>query len=200
LALADAVGYTRASGMALLTLGTLAYQAGDLATARSHFEASARLGRELGHAHGWWVTYALLNVSHVAIDQGQYPSARAALVESVSRWPELGNSATLARLLEASAHLAAATGRHGEALRLAGAAGRVRERAGRPPSAAERVALERWLRPAYAMLGDEVAAGAWQDGQAVPPEQALRFASVSLAEAGLPTDPAAPRPRPSRTS
>jgi predicted ATPase/transcriptional regulator with XRE-family HTH domain len=195
LALADAVGYTRASGMALLTLGTLAHQAGDLVTARSHFEESARLGQELGHGHAWWVTYALLNVSHVAVDEGQYSSARAALVESVSRWPELGNRATLARLLEASAHLVAATDRRVEALRLAGAAERLRASMGRPASAAERVALEAWLRPAYAGLGDEAATRAWQEGQAVPTEQVLGLVSVSLAEATIPGDAARAQPR-----
>ena len=143
--LAEAVGYARENGMALLTLGTLARQAGFLGTARRHFEASARLGHELGHGNGWWVTYALVNVRHVAVDQGHYSSAR--LWKSVSRWPELGNRATLARLVEASAHLAAATGQNVEALRLAGAAERLRESAGRPASAAERVDLQRWLRP-----------------------------------------------------
>jgi predicted ATPase/transcriptional regulator with XRE-family HTH domain len=193
LALAGAVGYTRASGMALLTLGTLAYQAGDLATAQSHFEASARLGREVRLGHGWWVTYALMSASHVAVDQGQFSSARAALVESVGRWPELGNRATLARLLEASAHLAAATGRHVQALRLAGAAERLRASAGRPASAAERVALEHWLRPAYTGLLDEAAMSAWQEGQAVPTEDMLSFVSVSLTEARLPSDAARPQ-------
>jgi uncharacterized protein HemY len=200
LAVADAVGYTRASGMALLTLGSLAHLAGDLGTARSHFEASAQVGRELSRGHGWWVAYALLNVGHVAVDQCQYSSARAALVESLSRWPELGNRATLARLLEASAHLAAATGRSLEALRLAGAAERLRVSAGRPLSAAERVALERWLRPAYAELSDEAAAGAWQDGQAVPPEQVLSLVSINLAEARLPNDAARPQLRSAGTS
>jgi hypothetical protein len=116
-------------------------------------------------------------------------------VESLSRWPELGNPAALARLLEASAHLAAATGRHVEAVRLAGAAERLRESAGRPASAAERVAMERWLSPACAALGDAAAAGVWQEGRAVPPEQALQVASASLTEDGPldPTTPAAPR-------
>jgi predicted ATPase/transcriptional regulator with XRE-family HTH domain len=194
-ALGDAVGYTRASGMALLTLGALAHEAGDLAAARGHFEASARLGQELGHGHGWWVTYALLNVSHVAVEQGQYSEARAALVESVGHWPELGNRATLARLLEACAHLAAATGGHVEALRLAGAAERLRRSAGRPASAAERVAMELWLRPAYAGLNDDAVRYALQDGEAVPPEQALSFVATSLAEARLPGDAARLRPR-----
>jgi hypothetical protein len=99
---------------------------------------SARLWQELGDGQGWWVTYALLNVSHVAVDQGQYSSARAALVETVSRWSELGNRATLARLLEASAQLPVATSRHVEALRLAGAAERLPATVGGPASAAER--------------------------------------------------------------
>jgi hypothetical protein len=77
--------------MALLTLGTFAHQAGDLATARNHFEASAQ----------------------------------AALVESVSRWPELGNKAVVfARLLDRAlaridrvGHLRAASGERTAAAR-----------------------------------------------------------------------------------
>jgi predicted ATPase/transcriptional regulator with XRE-family HTH domain len=200
LALGEAVGFTRASAMALLTLGALAHEAGDLATARGHFEASARLGQELGHGHGWWVTYALLNVSHVAVEQGQYSSARAALVDSVGHWPELGNRAMLARVLEASAHLAAATGGHVQALQLAGAAERLRTSARRPASAAERVAMEGWLRPVYAALSDDAAAGAWQAGQAVVPEQALRFVSDSLAEAVHAGEATTSRPQSARIS
>jgi tetratricopeptide (TPR) repeat protein len=192
LALADKVGYASASGLALYTLGTLEYRAGDLASARQHFEASARGGQERSHGPRWWAIYALSSLSHVAIDQGQYASGRAALMESLARWPELGNSALLARLLEATAHLAVATGRHVEAIRLVGTAARLRESARRPTSAAERVALEKWLRPAYESLTEEIASAAWQAGQAILPEEALRVASASLAEGHVATDPAAP--------
>jgi hypothetical protein len=68
---------------------------------------------------------------------------------------ELGNRAMLARVLEACAHLAAATGGYVEALRPARGAERLRKSAGRRASAAERVAMERWLRPAYAGLDDD---------------------------------------------
>jgi tetratricopeptide (TPR) repeat protein len=198
LALADEVGFASASGLALYTLGTLEYRARDLASARQRFEASARAGQERSHGTRWWAIYALSSLSHVAIDQGDYPSGRAALLESVARWPELGNAAALARLLEASAHLAVATGRHVEALRLVGTAARLRESAGRPTSAAERVALEQWLRPAYDSLTEETASAAWQAGQAILPEDALRVVSASLAEgdaATVPTAPSAPRRR-----
>jgi hypothetical protein len=47
-----------------------------------------------------------------------------------------------------------------------------------------------------AALSEEVAAGAWREGQAVSPEEAQRVASASLAENRLPTDSASPaRPR-----
>jgi tetratricopeptide (TPR) repeat protein len=192
LALADEVGFASARGMALYTLGTLDYRAGDLASARQHFEASARGGQERAYGPRWWAIYALSSLSHVAIDQGQYASGRAALLESVARWPELGNSAALARLLEASAHLAVATGRHVEALRLVGTAARLRESAGRPTSAAERIALEEWLKPAYESLTEEIASAAWQAGQAILPEEALRVVSASLGEGDVATVPTAP--------
>jgi tetratricopeptide (TPR) repeat protein len=188
LALADQAGYAPASGMALYTLGTLAYRAGDLDRARHHFEASINKGQQPGHGPSWWVTYALVGLSHAAIDQGEYASGRAALVESLGRWPELGNVAVLARLLKASAHLAAATGRHIEALRLAAAAEPLRESAGRPRSSSERAAVERWLSTAYADVGEEIAAGASREGHAVMPEEALRVASASLADDKPPTN------------
>src|SRR4029077_18067172 len=120
-------------GMALLTLGILSYQLGDLTAAHDYLEASAEVGRELGRG-AWWVIYALLYRALAEVDHQDYTAARSVLRESLGRWQELGNRATLARLLVACAHLAAAEGRAEQALRLAGAAELLRVASRRPVS------------------------------------------------------------------
>jgi tetratricopeptide (TPR) repeat protein len=125
LALAEAVGFVQGRGMALLTLGMVSLQLGDLAAARERFEASLVAGRELGRG-AWWVIYVLVSLAQVAIAQGEYGAARAALRESLGRWQDLGNRTTLARLISACAQLAAAEGRVDHARRLAEAAEQLR--------------------------------------------------------------------------
>jgi predicted ATPase/DNA-binding XRE family transcriptional regulator len=131
LEMAGAHGFPHGRGMALLSLGTLSYQLGDLKTARQHLKASASVGREVGRG-AWWLTYALMYYAHVAIDDADYGAARAALRESLERWQELGSHTTLARVLGACAHLAAAEGRAVQALQLAGAAEQARNMSRRP--------------------------------------------------------------------
>jgi tetratricopeptide (TPR) repeat protein len=163
LELSSTLGFLQGQGLALLTLGTLSYQLGELTAAQDYLEASAAVGREFGQG-AVWVIYALLNEAHVAADQGDCAGARSMLRESLGRWHELGSATTLARVLSACAHLAAAEGRGMQAMRLVGAAEQLRIGARRPASAMELAVQERWLAPARAEIGEAASESAYRDG------------------------------------
>jgi len=65
LELSSTLGFPQGRGLALLTLGTLSHQLGDLTAAQDYLEASAAVGREFGQG-GWWVIYA-----HLAATEGR---------------------------------------------------------------------------------------------------------------------------------
>jgi tetratricopeptide (TPR) repeat protein len=163
LELSSSLGFPHGRGLALLTMGTLSHQLGDLTAAQGYLEASASVGRDFGHG-AVWVIYALLNEAHVAVDRGDFAGARSMLRESLGRWHELGSATTLSRVLGACAHLAAAEGRSVQAMRLVGAAEQLRISARRPVSAIERELQERWLAPARAVIGESASESAYRDG------------------------------------
>jgi hypothetical protein len=86
-------------------------------------------------------------------------------------------------LFEALAGHAAGRGRPGRALRLAGAAGALREALGLFAPRDDRPRLERWLEPARRELGPPAAAAAWAEGQAMAPEQAVADALEEVGDA-----------------
>jgi hypothetical protein len=78
--------------------------------------------------------------------------------------------------LEGLAATAAADGRAGRALHLAGAAAALREAAELRLAPADAEELARWLAPARAALDADGAAAAWREGQAMTLEQAVACA------------------------
>jgi non-specific serine/threonine protein kinase len=175
LTLARHIGYQSASGLALQTLGTISHLTGDLARAREHFLASAFELQE-----GPELPYALLNLSHVAIEQRDFATARTSLLESLAAWQRLGNRVTVSRILEACAHLSAVEERPADAMQFAGAAERVRLQAGRPWSRSERATLERWLAPAREVLGTDDGTHFWKFGQEMAFDAAVETAWTTL--------------------
>jgi hypothetical protein len=74
------------------------------------------------------------------------------------------------------AAVAAAQGRAGRALRLAGAAAALREAAEFRPPPADSAERERWVALARAALDADGAAAAWAEGPAMPLEQVVAYA------------------------
>jgi DNA-binding CsgD family transcriptional regulator len=122
----------------------------------------------------WFLAASLRRLAGVHIAQRQLALAEAELGESLTISRRLGESAGLAYTLEGFATLAAAGRAWRPALRLAGAAGALRERVGRLVS--EQLMLDRTLEPARLALGEAEATTAWLQGQAMDLEHALDYA------------------------
>lgn len=150
LALRRRLGDRWAIGNSLNNLGLVVRDLGDTAGARRLLEECLALNRELGDRGS--VANALGSLADVAVSQGDHRAARDFLVENLQINRELGDRTGLAFSLELFAQLAARKGQARRALRLAAAAGRLRETIGAPLSPSEKERLERDLTACSAGL------------------------------------------------
>jgi predicted ATPase/class 3 adenylate cyclase len=77
------------TGRALIDLGDLAASVDDLDEARTHYEASLRVWRELNHRS--LVAVAVFGLGSLARDRGEYAAAMASLDEALAVFRELGD-------------------------------------------------------------------------------------------------------------
>ena len=130
------------------------------------------------------IAHALQGLGLATLEVGDGPTARALLTECLLRQREIDDVVWLAPTLEGLAGAGARLVREGRgapaagarALRLAGAASALREAIDQRPSAAERVRLKRWLRPARRALPAAAAEAAWRAGLAMSFDQAIDYA------------------------
>jgi tetratricopeptide (TPR) repeat protein len=88
---------TKARADALSGAGILAHMQGDYAPARSLFEETLALQREIGDKSG--IAVSFMNLGIVASDQGEYDSARSLYEESMALHQELGDKHGMAASL-----------------------------------------------------------------------------------------------------
>jgi hypothetical protein len=122
------------------------------------------------------VASSLNNLGFVAKDQGDSTAAQRLLEEGMAVARELGDPVLIAQVLDGFAGVAATQGQGGRALRLSGVAARLRESIGAPLSPTEQESLQRKLRLARHLLGDDAGAAAWAEGQGMSEEQAMAYA------------------------
>ena len=119
----------------------------------------------------------MTNLGTVAYEQGDYPSSRALLTESLAIRRELADRLGIAESLEALAGLAFASGRPGPGVRLCGQAARLRKEIGSPLSPWERSRYDREIASGRAAIGNDSAFDlAWQEGHVMTLEQAIEYA------------------------
>jgi predicted negative regulator of RcsB-dependent stress response len=128
------------------------------------------------------MNWALHSLAHYAVDQGDLGQARAALEDGLSLARESGYRWGTIALLEAAAAIAAAEERPVRALRLAGAADALRKPIGAPLPPDWTGDLERQLAPARERLGSTGSAAAWNSGQSLSIDRAVREACAEGAE------------------
>jgi non-specific serine/threonine protein kinase len=155
-------------------LGHVAHAEGDLAGARALYEQSlAALG---ARADKRVVADLVLNLALVEVDAADHAAARAHLEQGAGLVRELQDPAGAALCLDGFAGLAAARGRPEHALRLAGAAARLREESGAALPRTLRDWAARTLAPARRALAEADRGARWAEGQAMTPEQAIAYA------------------------
>ncbi len=155
-------------------LGYLCVREGDLAAARAHLDESIAVVRELDDRPG--IANVLAVIGSLELAQGDYSVARLCYAESLRLARELGNDRELANLLGHFARLAAAEKRPARAASLWGAAEARRAESLSPISPVDLPAYERDLASARAALADDLWQTAWDEGRAMPVEEAVRYA------------------------
>jgi non-specific serine/threonine protein kinase len=160
----------------LLGLALARLRLGDRGAARALAADALALASELGDRPGQ--ARALRLQAEIATERGDFAQASALVAESLAGWSDLRDSLLLASCLDTCAALAAARTHAARALRLAGAAARLRESVGAPLRGAERVALDRWLSLARQNLAPDAAEQAEAEGRQLTPEQAIQEATA----------------------
>jgi tetratricopeptide (TPR) repeat protein len=163
-----------AIAVSLNNLGYLAIEQKDYEWARMQLRASLNLQREVGDRYS--LADTLTNLGIVARDLGDYDEARALLGEGLAVNHALEYPVGTAYVLEEIAGLAVLLGRARQALRLSGAAERLREEIGAPLPPAEQSRLEGLLQPAQEALDQATIAAAVAEGRAWPLAQAIEEA------------------------
>ena len=158
----------------LSTLGVVARARGELARARVVFEESLSLARDVGDRYS--ISALLYSLGHVECEQGNYSLAEAWLRESATMSQDLDDRDGIAQGLECLARVAVATDSPERGARMWGAAERMREEIGHPMLLNHRPSYNRAVVAARAALGDDAFDRAWNDGRAMPLEDAVKYA------------------------
>src|SRR5439155_9226631 len=161
--------------------GNMALKKGDLEAARSFYEESLRISRELGNKVS--IAVSLNNLGKIAREQGDTRAAWALHAESLTIRRELGDRGGFPWSLEAFARLCAPVDPE-RAARLWGAAEALREFLGLPLPPNEREEYDRHRSTVREALGEEAFAGAWAEGRTMTPEQAAGYALQEDEEPG----------------
>jgi DNA-binding CsgD family transcriptional regulator len=165
------------AGRALANLSDSVRGQGDLDLATAYSEESLRRYREqhLEIAEN----RALVDLGHIAKDQGNYPLAVAHYLACIEQSGDQGEMRPLAEALDGVASVAAAKGQDRAALLLFGAASGLRERVGigliLPVDAAQ---IEGHLGTLREALGDDAFAATLTEGRALSLAEALTMAST----------------------
>jgi hypothetical protein len=110
----------------------------------------------------------LTKLGELATEQGDNARASSLLADGLRLTRELGDRVVLANSLDAVAALAIAIGQAEEALRIAGAAERLRKTIGVPLFPGDHAKLEESLAAVRQSLGAATADEAWRQGEALP--------------------------------
>jgi tetratricopeptide (TPR) repeat protein len=159
---------------ALYGAGALAEDQGDYAAARTFYEESLALRRQLADRRG--LASSLSALGHVARCQGDDAAACVLLEESLVLSRELGDRRGCAECHEELARVASVQGQPELAARIYGAAEALREALGTPLLRSAHAPYERAVTAVRAALEAGACAARWAEGRAMTLEQAISYA------------------------
>lgn len=173
LAMRRELGDQRGIAISLNNLGDLARREGNITSASALYHEGLALRRQLGDKRG--VASSLAHLGNLAAVQGDSVSARSLYLESLTiRW-ELEDKRGIAECLEKFAGLIAAR-QPQRAARFFGAAESLRETIDTPLPPTEQAAYDRDVMAVRAGLSEADFKEVWQEGRALPLEEALAYA------------------------
>jgi hypothetical protein len=131
------------------------------------------LSRELGNKEG--IANSLNSLGDLADNEGDYVKARTLYEESLALARELGNKVGIPASLARLGAVALGAGQVDRAAKLLGAADGLLQSIGARLIGADRLSYERAVASARALLRVEAFGKAWQEGQAMNIEQAIKY-------------------------
>jgi non-specific serine/threonine protein kinase len=199
LATSQALGDAWGTAAALMWMVNDLLSRGEYDRARPLCEQCLALGRQLEERR--IITVSLNYLAVLAVDAGEHAAARGLCREALATAQEFGDTWGIAQALESLACLAAARAQPALALRLAAAAGTIRETLGTPLWTPDAALLQRGLAPARQALSPTAQAAAWAEGRAMTLEQAIAAVEAMPDEpAPVPALGAAPAARGPRSA
>jgi non-specific serine/threonine protein kinase len=168
------LGHRAGEAMALASLGDVARAQGDHDAATARLEESAAVYRALDFDREL-LAGVLRRLGEVALERGDHRRARAYLSECVEVAGSVGVAGEphIAAALLVFGSLAAAQGKNGRAVRLAGAAAALQERVGLPWPLEDQSSVRHWIDLAKEVLGPAEQAAEWEKGQMLEQGQAI---------------------------
>jgi predicted ATPase/class 3 adenylate cyclase/DNA-binding CsgD family transcriptional regulator len=173
------IGNVSSSLFAIAARGAAAIEAGDFQTARSCLEDAVESSRRGSFAY--FLGQSLLYLGRLERAEGHDERAEALVHEALQRMVTFCDRATPCDALETIAGLATAQGSHREAARLFGAAQRLRDEIGYVRFPVNQPTYDADVAIAREALGDAFAS-AWDEGQAMPFEEAVAYAERGRGE------------------
>jgi tetratricopeptide (TPR) repeat protein len=167
------VGDRWGTSQVLNAMGDIARALGDNDRASTLYTESLQLYRQLGVKRD--IPASLHNLGHVALARGDNLKAKEFFKESLTLHQELGNKHGITESLVGLAGVAA-NQEPVRAARLLGSSAALREALGRSMWPVEQLAFEHNLSVIKAQLDDATWQAAWNEGQAMSMERAIRFA------------------------
>ena len=158
----------------LLNMGYALTVRGDYERAEALLEEELALSRESKDPYA--NSMALLGLGIVETRRGEHGRAKTLLEEGLVLSRKLGSMVNVAEGLETLAEMAAALGDSPRAVRLWGAADALREVTGSPWMPLERKLHEPHLIAARARMNEADWTKAWEEGRAMPQEDAITYA------------------------
>ena len=163
-------GHSRWVAQALVALADVTHLRGDADRAGVLAAEALALARQIGHA--WVITLALGVLAHIACERDDVVRAVSLYEESLALSRSLGDQRGVAGTLGGIAAIVLARGQPERATRLLGAAQALGDSIG-VTHLGHHLYYERILVAARAALNEPVFADAWDEGQALLPEQAI---------------------------
>jgi predicted ATPase/DNA-binding CsgD family transcriptional regulator len=164
----------------LHNLGIAVGRLGEPDRAKQYHETALELLRQLGSPLGWTAAVSI-ELAHDVLALGDHSGAAALRAEGVSLAHQAGDRRGLALALEGLAASVIAGGRPRDALRLIGAAERLRQELAAPRPPGDQPAVDSSLALARKTLGSEAAERALDDGRRAQTD-AIVQESLDLAE------------------
>jgi tetratricopeptide (TPR) repeat protein len=155
-------------------LGFVAWEQRDHKRARSLYEESLPLYRDLGDKRG--IANALTNLGLVAWEQADYDPALSLFRESLIRHRELEDRQGIAECLEGIARVSGSQGKAQRAARLWGASETLREAIGIAIPPGDLAEYEQNVTMVRETLDEALWRVAWEHGRATSLEQAFEYA------------------------